>query len=46
MALYSPKWSTIYIINEKNANYINQFVPPKADFDIFTCIPVSYDEIL
>ena len=30
----------------KNANYVNEWVPPKADFDIFECIPLSYDKIL
>ena len=46
MAIYSSKCSEIYIISVKNANYVDEWVPPKADFDIFECIPVSYDKIL
>ena len=34
------------VISEKNANYFDQWGPPKAYFDIFECNPISYDKIL
>ena len=46
MAIFSSKQAKIYIISEKNANYINQWVLPKANFDISKCNRVSYDKIL
>ena len=46
MAIYSSNSSKIYIISEKNANFLDQWEPPKADFDILECIPVIYDKIL